>query len=476
MSSSPDDTAPLEPTADPVGAHPADAVFGAAGPGATGPGATGPAATGLGSTGLGSTGRPGTVARLLGVLIPAVICLVGVAFAGMLVATRPEAEHTEAEERGLPVRVNDVQPRTEAILVHAQGQVVPAQRVVMQPELNGRVTWMNANLVPGGHLSQGDVLVRVDPRDYRAALEAQRAQVENNRLSIAQEDSRRVIAAREWEILRQERAASTQAGQELALREPHQRAATASLRAAESGLRQAQTNLTRTSLQAPFDAIVQAENVDVGQLVGPSSQIATLVGTEHFWVQVSIPLEQLSWIRFPGEGTEGSSASVSQNVGEEGHIVRSGRVIRLLGDLDPVGRMARVLVEIDDPLGLHREPRQPGDASSLPMLLGAFVDVEIEAGVLDGIFEIPREALHAGDVVHLVGGGSRLVIRPIEVVWRREESVLARGLVAGDALVLSQLPSPVEGTQLRRVEPEGEAPRAALPAGAAREGDAERTE
>ena len=424
--------------------------------------------------------RPGTVARILGVMIPAGICLTGIAFAGMLVATRPEAAHTAAEERGLPVRVLDVQPRTEAVHVRAQGQVVAAQRVVMQPELNGRVTWMNANLIPGGRLSSGDLLIRIDPRDYRAALEAQRAQVANNRLSIAQEDSRRVIAEREWEILRQERNATTEAGRELALREPHQRAAAAALRAAESGLQQAQTNLTRTSLQAPFDAIVQAENVDLGQLVGPSSQVATLVGTDHFWVQVAIPLDQLSWIRFPSEGEPGSTATVSQDVGEEEHIVRSGRVVRLLGDLDPVGRMARVLVEIDDPLGLHHEASAQGDSSSLPMLLGAYVNVEIEAGDLDGVFEIPREALHAGDVVYLLGGDSRLVMRPVDVVWRREEAVLARGLAPGDALILSQLPSPVEGTQLRRVEPEGDAVSAAVPDGPAAEdadqADAERAE
>ncbi|MCA9604410.1 MAG: efflux RND transporter periplasmic adaptor subunit, partial [Myxococcales bacterium] len=319
-------------------------------------------------------------------------------------------------------------------------------QVVMQPELNGRVTWMNEELLPGGRLAEGDTLVRIDARDYQAALEQQRAQVASSQLNVSTEESRRVIAEREWALLERERNAASESGRQLALREPQTQAAEASLRAARSGLRQAQTNLSRTSLRAPFDSIVISENVDVGQLVGPATQLATLVGTDHFWVRVSIPMEQLRHVTLPSEGTPGSTATVTQHVGESDAIVRSGRVIRLLGDLDPVGRMARVLVEIENPLGAE------GD---LPMLLGATVDVEIEAGTLEGVYRIPRAALHAENQVHLFGGGS-LALQDVDVVWRDDESVLVRGLTSGDELVLSTVSPPIEGTRLRRAEPEPE--------------------
>lgn len=414
--------------------------------------------------------RPSVVKRIFAVLIPAGICMLGVAFAGLMVATRPQAERTEEENLGLPVRTRALQPMEADVHVDAQGEVVAARRVVMQPELSGRVIAMNEELVPGGRLAEGDTLIRIDPRDYRAALEQQQAQLENSRVQLTQEESRRVIAEREWALLGRGASGASEDGRALALRQPQVRSAEASVRAARSAITQARTNLSRTTLDAPFDALVQAESVDIGQLVGPTSQVATLVGTEHFWVQVSIPLSSLARIRVPGfNGDAGSSALVYQDVGEGQRIERSGRVLRLLGDLDPVGRMARVLVEIDDPLGLQRE--EPGR----PILIGAFVHVRIEAGHLDGVFEIPREALHAGDVVHLFGDG-HLALSEVDVVWRREDSVLVRGLEAGAELVLSPIAVPVEGTLLRRVDeppaapsrpPEAESPE---PPSAEREG------
>lgn len=386
--------------------------------------------------------RPSIVARIFAVLIPAVICLAGAGLAAVLVATRPTAERAAPEQAGLPVRVETLQPTDERVVVRAQGQVIAARQVIMQPELSGRVTWMSPELVPGGRFRAGDTLVRIDARDYRTALEQQQAQIENSNLSVTTEESRRLIAEREWALLERERNAASEAGRQLALREPQVRAAQASLRAAQSGLRQAQTNLSRTVLRAPFDSLVIGANVDVGQLVGPSSQVATLVGTAHFWVRVSIPMEQLQHVHLPRGDSPGSPGIVTQRVGQSGRVVRNGRVIRLLGDLDPVGRMARVLVEIDDPLGGERE---------LPMLLGAYVDVEIQAGMLEGVFRIPRAALHADDRVHLFGGGA-LALAPVEIAWRDEDTLLVRGLRAGDELVLSPISPPIAGTPLRRAE------------------------
>ena len=392
---------------------------------------------------------PSTVARIVAVFIPALICLAGIAFAGLMIATRPEAERNDAESRGTPVQVQALAATSESITINVQGQVIPAREITLQPELSGRVVWMNDELVPGGRLNAGDTALRIDPRDYRAALEQRRAQVESGHLSVSQEESRRVIAEREWALLERERGGASTRGRELALREPQARAAQASLRASQSALRSARTNLSRTTLTVPFDAFVQMERVEIGQLVGPSSQLATLVGTEHFWVRAAVPMEQLSWIQLPAGEQPGAHVRVVQHVGESAEIVREGRIIRLLGDLDPVGRMARVLVEVDDPLG------EPGE---LPLLIGASVDIEIEAGTLDGVYRIPRSALHPADQVYLFGEGA-LDIRDVEVAWREHESLLVRGLTDADELVLSDVVPAIAGTALRRAEehPGGEA-------------------
>jgi RND family efflux transporter MFP subunit len=392
--------------------------------------------------------------RILSAVAALGLLAVGVLFAIAMVSTRPQAERTAREVQGMPVVVTELQPSTEPITVSAQGTVVPARQVALSPELQARVTWVSPALVPGGRVSEGDTLLRMDGRDFRAAVEQQQAQIASSEVSLQQEESRRVVAQREWTLL-QERLGSSPEGRELALREPQVRSAEAGVRAAQSALRQARTQLSRTTLRAPFNAVVTEETAELGMLARPGNPLATLVGTDHFWVRVALPVERVAWLRFPsGEGggaSEGSRVIIRQVLGERGAIERPGRVLRLQGDLDPVGRMARVLVEVDFPMA--RDPdAPPGDPRSLPLFLNALAEVEIEAGQLEDVYAIPRTALHENDTVYLYGDDDRLVVEEVDILWRRRDDVLARGLAPGARLITSRVPTPIPGTLLQLAE------------------------
>jgi RND family efflux transporter MFP subunit len=402
-----------------------------------------------------------TLRRVLRVLLPIAVIAAGAAVFAMLVSTRPQAQRATTEEHRTPVTVMVARADDHPIRVRAQGSVGPSRELVLQAELNGRVVWRHPDLVPGGVVAAGDTLVRIDPRDFRAAVAQQSAALESQRVQMQTEERRRAVAEREWELLsrQSETLQASPEGRALAMREPQMRSAEASVDATEAQLRQARLTLTRTTLRAPFDGVVREADVEVGQLVGPTARLATLVATDHFWVQVSLPLESLAAIQVPapGAGREGGSEVRVHQLAGDGRIERTGRVVRLLGDLDPIGRMARVLVEIDDPLGLREEPAAQGAEggprrSRLPMLLGAYVHVEIDAGTTHGAIEIPRAALREGDVVWLVVDDA-LVMRRVQVAWRREDTVLiGEGLADGDRVVVSPLASPVEGMPLRVLE------------------------
>jgi RND family efflux transporter MFP subunit len=236
----------------------------------------------------------------------------------------------------------------------------------------------------------------------------------------------------------------------LALHEPQLQAAEASLAAARSARAQAELSVGKTNLRAPFNAWVQSEFVEVGQLVGPQSQIATLVGTDAYWVQVSVPAEQLRALTLPGQSEDAvSSAVVKQNIGTK-TVVREGKLLRLLGDLDPVGRLVRLLVEVDDPLNLASNADETR-SGSLPLLLGAYVSVEFEGQSLDNVVQVPRSALREGDKVFVYGPNDTLVIRPVEVTWRMPDTVLvSNGLDSGEHLITTRIATPIEGMKLRR--------------------------
>jgi RND family efflux transporter MFP subunit len=383
---------------------------------------------------------------VLQVVLAVVVLGAGAAVLQLLRSTKPEAQRAERATTALLVETVTVHRKRHDVSLRAQGTVVPARRVVIQPEINGRVVWQNPELAPGGYIEQGKPLLRIDARDYELMVKARKAEVSRAELELRMEQGRREVAQREWQKFGGAEAGAD--GGTLALRDPQVRTAQVGVQSAESALDQARLSLEKTTLRAPFNALVMEESVETGQLVGPQTPAAVLVGTDHFWVQVSVPVESLGSIRAPGRGSaQGSPVTVWQQVGTE-RIERPGEVIRVLPDLDPGGSMARLLVSIEDPLGKRGE----GDPG-LPVLLNSFVNVDIEAPALDDVIEVPRAALREGNKVYVMDGSDRLRIRPVSIAWRKQDAVLVReGLEDGERLITSRVPAPVDGMELRTVE------------------------
>ncbi|MBN2309036.1 MAG: hypothetical protein JXR94_08705, partial [Candidatus Hydrogenedentes bacterium] len=85
-----------------------------------------------------------------------------------------------------------------------------------------------------------------------------------------------------------------------------------------------------------------------------------------------------------------------------------------------------------------------------PLLLGDYLNVEILGRYVENVFVIPRATLRDGSNIWLVDADSRLVIQPVEPVWGDDARVLVRGIEPGAGLIVSDLPTPVAGMELRR--------------------------
>jgi len=381
-----------------------------------------------------------------------VVLAIGGGIAALLVLTRPGAQAQAREAPATPVMVLVAHPADEEARIVAFGTVIPARQVVLQPEVSGVLVNVTPALMPGGCFKESEEICRIDAREYQYAVEQQQAALVRAEFELQLEEGRQAVARQEWKLLGQE-VKTTEIGKALALREPHLASAKAAVAAAQSSLKRAQLNVERCTLRAPFNAVVLSESIDVGQRVSPGAPLATLVDSDVAWVQVSLPLDQLDHLDLTcaDSAGEGPAARVTQDTGRA-EIVRAGRVLRLLGDLDPVGRMARALVEIQDPL------RPRAREIALPMLLGAYVRVEIAGKTLAGVVRVPRTALREGSAVWVMDAQDTLAARPVEIVWRYADAVLVRGLQDGDRLVDGIVPSPVMGMRLRVA---GETPPAA---------------
>lgn len=369
-------------------------------------------------------------------VIPGVITLMGILIIVAFFVLRKGADRQPPQPRVAVVEIQQVQLGNQPVELVASGLVTPSREVTIIPEVSGRIVKQSPSLIPGGRFDKGEVLARIDARDYSLALRQEESRVRQAELELELELGRQGIAVREWEILGDGRT-----GDEvpLALRKPHLLNAQQSLESARGGLERAQLNLERTVLRAPFHAMILSESLDVGQVVGPTTAAVKLVGTERFWVKVSVPVGRLAALDIPGvNGDEGSPATLVQSFGN-GDVEYAGQVLRLLGELDAATRTAQLLVAVENPMD-----------GAMPLLPGSFVEVRVRGREMVNAVAIPRTALEEDERVWVVAPDETLLERRVTIGWRSPTQVIViAGLEDGDRLVISPLSTPLVGTPVK---------------------------
>jgi RND family efflux transporter MFP subunit len=373
-------------------------------------------------------------------ILCALIITIGIAGASYIKKTAPRAQKRPPERTVALVKTQPLFPDTHQVAVTGMGSVVPAREITLKTRVPGEIQAIHPEFVEGGFIRAGEKMLKIDAEDYELALARKESAVVNAEYNLKVEMGYQDVARQEWSLLYPERTANAQE-KELALRQPHLAKARSDLAAARAELEQARLNLSRTDILAPFNVIVRSTHVNVGSQVSTQDALAQLVGTDEYWIQVSLPVERLAWIQIPRTNAEkGASVTVSYRGNQ-----RQGTVARLLSDLETDGRMARILVSVKDPLGLTSRNRD----NAPPMLIGEYVRVEIQGQRLTDVYRIPRSALRDNSTIWILGDDDTLKILPVETVWRDADYVLMKnGIVPGQRLIVSDLSAPVDGLPL----------------------------
>ncbi len=381
------------------------------------------------------------------VILTVIILAVGAGAAFVLVKMRKKPRRKPKVKAGLLVEVLVVKAVARRVAVLGHGQVQPRREVALAPQVSGRVKRVHPNLVVGGMIQKGQVLLAVDAADYRLGVERAQAIVAKAEQALAMEESSARVARREWKLVAPSVGAKKPSP--LALREPQLRAARAGLASAKADLKLARLNLSRTTVRAPFSLRVRSETVEVGQYVMTGKAVAQVYGTDTAEVVVPLPVADLGWLDVPRgrDAKPGAEVLVRQKSGAVVHE-RKGRLMRSVGEIDATGRMSRVVVAITDPYNL----RASEEGSKLPDLeMGAFVEVLIQGKTLKGVHAIPAEALRLGSKVWIAAvKDDTLEVRKVTVARRTAtEALVTAGLADGDRVVLTNITGAVAGMKLR---------------------------
>lgn len=370
------------------------------------------------------------------------ILLAGVAVTLLIFSTEPTATQSGAtRESAMLVEIVEVERDNFTPTIRAMGTVEPSQDVILSPRVSGEIIRLSENFTPGGFVEEGELLFQIDPSDYRNILRQRRSELQQAEANLTIEMGRQNVAQQDYELLDE---SLTNESRSLVLREPQLNAARSRVVSAEAAVEQAELDLERTTIRAPFDAYILTRNANVGSQVAPGENIARLVGLDTYWVEATVPLTSLRWIDIPGNGEQGAEVKIRNRTAWPEDEYREGYLFRLVGALENETRMARVLVSVPDPHGYRAEN------SEMPrLMIGSFVEANIQGQQLENVVRLNRDYVRQNDTVWVMENDT-LRIHNLDIAFRDANYAYVRnGLDGGDRVVTTNLTTVVDGSPLR---------------------------
>jgi RND family efflux transporter MFP subunit len=292
-------------------------------------------------------------------------------------------------------------------------------------------------LAEGGAFELGDPLLRIDAADYEAALRHAWA-------DVIRAEAEHTHSGQELE--RRERLAGSDVVSEKQLSDARraERVTFANLEDARVSLEEAQRDLDRTELTAPFTGRVREKRVDVGEFVERGHPMGTLYAIDHAEVRLPLSDSDLMFLEWPsasGVLPPGRQPEVTLHATLGGaERTWRGRIVRTDGAIDPRTRMVHVIARVDDPYG------QLVDGTSAPLVVGLFVKADIRGRVEPAAIVLPRSALRSHDSLLVVDAEGRLRKREVTVLrLQGDDAVVTSGLTPGELVCVSDMPIFVEG-------------------------------
>lgn len=375
-------------------------------------------------------------------LLAILVLILGIAGAGLLASTRKIPQRKERPFLGPLVETVAVQPADNLITIQGTGEAYARNMTTVVPQVSGKIVEVSPNLVGGGHFTSGEVLLKIDPRDYELAVESAEAAVIRAEVQLETQQAEGRSAEEEWNAIHPGKEPSSA----LVLHKPQIRQAEAEIKAAKAQLEAARLQLERTEISLPFDGIVLNESADIGQFVTIGKSLATVYSTAEIEVRVPLESRELASFDLPGPKRTGSEAKIFANLGGESLTWR-GRVSRIEGQIDSKSRMAPIILKVPGAFTVGAE--------NIPLYPGTFVTVAIKGHTLPSSYVIPSSALREDNTVWVVHD-HQLDIRPVRIGRiEKETTIVTDGLEAGEHIVTSLLEAVTQGMTVREAPQRG---------------------
>ncbi|MGD8523505.1 MAG: efflux RND transporter periplasmic adaptor subunit [Desulfobacterales bacterium] len=406
-----------------------------------------------------------------------VVLCVSLVISILLVRLKPEAERQLPVDAGRLVEVMPVKAQQVNLYVEAYGTVRPRESLRLVAEVRGQIVDIDPSFEEGSYVQRGTTLIRIDPRNYQLAVNRRKVQIKQveaeikrlqqevvnleARIKIAKSDvtlakneysrlkqliDRKVIAQSQLDKTEQAYLVSLERLQalenQLALTDPQFEQLVAQRDMTRVSLQEAQLDLERTGIMAPFDGWALEKAVERGQHVNAGQYLGKIYNAGELEIEVRIPIKDFKWLPDSVDVSPSADADIIFTSGETQYAWK-GQVTRIKAQMEEKTRTIPVIVEVDETLTAANTD------GSLRLRPGMFVAVRIKGRKINNAYVLPRHVVYPGDVVYTVEE-NQLKITPVNILRSYKETVIIDdGLSDGDQIIKSPISSATDGMRVR---------------------------
>ena len=379
------------------------------------------------------------------ILLPFMIMLISAAAATWMTFQNAAPATIKASAPVMLIDVIKATSSTVQIQVSAQGTSTPRTRTTIVSEVSGLITEVSASFLAGGFFKKGDVLVKIDDRNYRADVKRAQASVATARSNLEKETGLAEYAARDWKRA-QSIINSNKAATRLAMREPQLAEARANLEFALADLEKREGDLDRTTIRAPYNGLVREKLADIGQYVAAGSKLAITFAVDIAEVRLPLPDTELPFINLPTSSSKIETypeVTLSAKIGGTQHTW-TGRIVRTEGIFDDKTRVLYLVAQVIDPYN------QEGESWAEPLRFGTFLQAEISGQQAEDVIVLPRSVLRNDNEVWTVTADNTLVPNTVKILRADENFIyISAGLSPNQLVCTTLIDNPLPGTAVR---------------------------
>jgi RND family efflux transporter MFP subunit len=385
------------------------------------------------------------------VLVPLAVILAAVVLVGIMNAFKREPETKEIAETVTIVETVPLKKEDIRFTIASQGNVAPRTETTLISEISGTVVSTSAKFVAGGFFKKGEVLLTLNPTDYEVALQQARANLLGKQAQLTREEAQAEQAKKEWALTKR----PLNEAPILALRTPFLAEAKANVLSAEAELIRAEHKLEQTVFAAPYDGMIKAKNVDVGQYISVGTQVATAFAVDIAEIRLPLTDRDIAFLDLPApaQALSGKAIDVAltSTIGNK-HFQWQGKIVRTEGVVDQQTRVHYAVAQIIDPYNLNATHNSSGegDASNPALPMGSFVRAEVQGRLMQDMVAIPLQALRGMNQILLKDADNHLRIRNVDIVHTDDKNAYVQSQDLDQQLAITTaVYNPVEGMVLQ---------------------------